>query len=174
MKLLFLVVISLFELGSVIYRAAQSSTALIIGRAIAGIGEGGILSGGLVITTCSRMCSRLPSHCSAHTRDSGWWKFESSPFQTINCVQPALLRLCYVRTSVSGRTFNWGHFHRSCIVAMVFLHQVRLPIAITAIYIIYIIHQVFLLAQFLFWWLPSSSKFLANPKIRINLFEIVF
>ena len=68
---MFIVAISLFELGSVICGAAQSSTALIIGRAIAGIGEGGIFSGGLVITAYSRMCSRLLSHYFAHTRDSG-------------------------------------------------------------------------------------------------------
>ena len=67
---MFIVAISLFELGSVICRAAQSSTTL-IGRVIADIGEGGIFSGGLVITAYSRMCSRVLSYCSAHTHESG-------------------------------------------------------------------------------------------------------
>jgi MFS family permease len=46
----FLLAIGVFELGSLICGAAPSSVALIIGRAIAGIGVGGIFSGALVIS----------------------------------------------------------------------------------------------------------------------------
>ncbi|KAF3187666.1 hypothetical protein TWF788_001884 [Orbilia oligospora] len=45
----FLVAIFLFELGSLICGIAPNSTSLIIGRAIAGLGVGGIFSGGIVI-----------------------------------------------------------------------------------------------------------------------------
>ncbi|KAJ6257470.1 MFS-type efflux pump [Drechslerella dactyloides] len=45
----FLVAIALFELGSVVCGVAPNSTALIIGRAIAGLGVGGIFSGAIVI-----------------------------------------------------------------------------------------------------------------------------
>ncbi|KAH0535975.1 hypothetical protein FGG08_007132 [Glutinoglossum americanum] len=48
-KTTFLTVIGLFELGSLICGAAPTSKALVIGRAIAGIGVGGIFSGALVI-----------------------------------------------------------------------------------------------------------------------------
>lgn len=48
-KWVFLGAISVFELGSLICAVAPSSTALIVGRAIAGIGVGGIFSGSLVI-----------------------------------------------------------------------------------------------------------------------------
>ncbi|KAF3940067.1 hypothetical protein ABW19_dt0210181 [Dactylella cylindrospora] len=45
----FLTAIALFELGSLICAVAPNSTALIVGRAIAGLGVGGIFSGGIVI-----------------------------------------------------------------------------------------------------------------------------
>jgi MFS family permease len=60
----FLAAIGIFELGSVICGAAPSSTALIVGRAIAGIGVGGIFSGALVITAYCRTCPLSPSDVS--------------------------------------------------------------------------------------------------------------
>ncbi|KAG8156728.1 hypothetical protein KVR01_013333 [Diaporthe batatas] len=48
-KWVFLSAIGLFELGSLICGVAPNSTALIIGRAIAGAGSAGILSGALII-----------------------------------------------------------------------------------------------------------------------------
>lgn len=48
-KWVFLVSIAIFEIGSAICGAAPSSTALIIGRAVAGLGTGGISSGMIII-----------------------------------------------------------------------------------------------------------------------------
>lgn len=48
-KWVYLTAIAIFELGSLICGAAPSSVALIIGRAVAGIGSAGIFSGALVI-----------------------------------------------------------------------------------------------------------------------------
>lgn len=48
-KWVFLVALAIFEIGSVVCAAAPSSTALIIGRAVAGIGAAGLLSGGLIV-----------------------------------------------------------------------------------------------------------------------------
>lgn len=48
-KLVFLIAVGLFELGSLLCGAAPNSTALIIGRAIAGLGSAGIFSGALII-----------------------------------------------------------------------------------------------------------------------------
>ncbi|KAI9792094.1 MAG: MFS sugar transporter [Peltula sp. TS41687] len=48
-KWVFLAAICLFELGSVVCGAAPTSTALIIGRAVAGLGMAGIFSGALII-----------------------------------------------------------------------------------------------------------------------------
>lgn len=53
-KTVFLIAIGVFELGSLVCALAPSSTALIIGRAVAGMGVGGIFSGGLVIIAHSR------------------------------------------------------------------------------------------------------------------------
>ncbi|EXJ76690.1 uncharacterized protein A1O5_01198 [Cladophialophora psammophila CBS 110553] len=59
-KWVFLSAISVFELGSLICAVAPSSTALIVGRAIAGIGVGGIFSGSLVIIAHSLPLIRRP------------------------------------------------------------------------------------------------------------------
>ncbi|OIW24937.1 MFS general substrate transporter [Coniochaeta ligniaria NRRL 30616] len=48
-KLVFLVALSIFELGSLICGVAPNSIALIIGRSIAGIGGAGIFSGAIII-----------------------------------------------------------------------------------------------------------------------------
>jgi predicted MFS family arabinose efflux permease len=49
LKRLFIIVIVLFEVGSLICGMAPNSTILIIGRAVAGLGAGGIFSGALTI-----------------------------------------------------------------------------------------------------------------------------
>jgi len=49
LKRVYLVAIVIFELGSVVCGAAPTSVALIVGRAIAGLGSAGIFSGALVI-----------------------------------------------------------------------------------------------------------------------------
>lgn len=49
LKYTFLVAIGLFEVGSLICGVAPNSVSLIIGRAIAGMGCAGIMSGGLII-----------------------------------------------------------------------------------------------------------------------------
>ncbi|KAF3067454.1 putative HC-toxin efflux carrier TOXA [Daldinia childiae] len=50
-KLVYLAAIALFEVGSLICATAPNSVALVIGRAIAGLGAAGIFSGGILITT---------------------------------------------------------------------------------------------------------------------------
>lgn len=50
-KAIYLGAIALFEAGSLICATAPNSVALIVGRAIAGLGAAGIFSGGLLITT---------------------------------------------------------------------------------------------------------------------------
>lgn len=52
-KLVFLVAIAIFELGSLICAVAPNSTALIVGRAIAGLGSAGIFSGAYLIIATS-------------------------------------------------------------------------------------------------------------------------
>jgi MFS family permease len=48
-KWVFLIVLGIFELGSLICAVAPTSEALIIGRAIAGIGSSGVFTGALLI-----------------------------------------------------------------------------------------------------------------------------
>ena len=52
-KLVFLISIFIFELGSAVCGAAPTSNALIVGRAIAGVGSAGIFAGALVIIAYS-------------------------------------------------------------------------------------------------------------------------
>ncbi|KAK4941153.1 hypothetical protein LTR10_018826 [Elasticomyces elasticus] len=56
-KWVFLISVSLFELGSLVCSTAPNSIALIIGRAIAGIGAAGIFSGGMMV-----MIHTVPLH----------------------------------------------------------------------------------------------------------------
>ncbi|KAJ5410692.1 uncharacterized protein N7487_005051 [Penicillium crustosum] len=56
-KYVFLALVLLFEVGSVICAAAPNSLAFIIGRAIAGMGSAGIMSGAIVL-----MMSAVPLH----------------------------------------------------------------------------------------------------------------
>lgn len=50
-KFVYLAAIGLFEVGSLVCATAPNSIALILGRAIAGLGAAGIFSGGILITT---------------------------------------------------------------------------------------------------------------------------
>ncbi|KAG0155712.1 hypothetical protein PDIDSM_2885 [Penicillium digitatum] len=56
----FLVAVSIFEIGSLICGVAPSSTVLIVGRAIAGIGVAGIFSGALVIISMTVPLEKRP------------------------------------------------------------------------------------------------------------------
>ena len=46
---MFLTGLAIFEIGSVICAAAPNSIALIIGRAVAGVGGAGLVSGALIV-----------------------------------------------------------------------------------------------------------------------------
>ncbi|ODH50713.1 hypothetical protein GX48_03221 [Paracoccidioides brasiliensis] len=59
-KLVFLAAIIIFEIGSTICGAAPNSEALIVGRAIAGLGSAGIFSGAMVIITYSIRLEQRP------------------------------------------------------------------------------------------------------------------
>ena len=48
-KWVFLGTLAIFEVGSIICAAAPSSTVLIVGRAIAGVGGAGIIGGALIV-----------------------------------------------------------------------------------------------------------------------------
>ncbi|KAL8813215.1 MAG: hypothetical protein Q9223_000968 [Gallowayella weberi] len=61
-KVVFLTAIGIFELGSLICGVAPSSNALIIGRAIAGMGCAGIFSGALIIIAYSVPLNRRPAY----------------------------------------------------------------------------------------------------------------
>jgi len=58
-KWVFLGGLGIFELGSLICGVAPTSTALIMGRAIAGIGSAGIFSGAVLIIARQYRCSKL-------------------------------------------------------------------------------------------------------------------
>lgn len=59
-KWVFLTAIFIFEVGSTVCGAAPTSEALIIGRAVAGMGASGIFSGALVIVAYSVPLERRP------------------------------------------------------------------------------------------------------------------
>ncbi|KAK5000659.1 hypothetical protein LTR66_000506 [Elasticomyces elasticus] len=59
-KIVYLIAIGLFELGSLVCGVAPTSSALIIGRAIAGVGSAGIFSGALIIIAHSVPLQKRP------------------------------------------------------------------------------------------------------------------
>jgi MFS family permease len=64
-KWVYLVAIFLFELGSLICGVAPTSTALIVGRAIAGVGSAGTFSGALIILAHSVPLASRPLYAGA-------------------------------------------------------------------------------------------------------------
>ncbi|RDW73937.1 putative DHA14-like major facilitator ABC transporter [Coleophoma crateriformis] len=61
-KWVYLAAIFIFELGSLICGVAPNSTALIVGRAIAGLGSAGIFSGALIIVAYSVPLAKRPMY----------------------------------------------------------------------------------------------------------------
>jgi MFS family permease len=61
-KVVFLIAISIFEIGSLICGVAPNSIALIIGRSIAGVGSAGIFSGALIIIAYSVPLEKRPQY----------------------------------------------------------------------------------------------------------------
>jgi MFS family permease len=59
-KVVYLSAIALFELGSLICGAAPTSNALIVGRAIAGLGSAGVFNGGVIIISRTVPLVRRP------------------------------------------------------------------------------------------------------------------
>lgn len=60
-KWVFLIAVAIFEVGSLICGVAPNSVALIIGRAIAGLGSAGIFSGAYLIIATSVPLARRPT-----------------------------------------------------------------------------------------------------------------
>lgn len=60
-KIVYLAAIALFEIGSVICAAASSSTGLIVGRAIAGVGGAGLSAGSYLIVALSAEPRKMPA-----------------------------------------------------------------------------------------------------------------
>lgn len=60
LKWVYLIAIAIFELGSLVCGVAPNSIALIIGRAIAGIGSAGIFSGAMIIIAYSVPLAKRP------------------------------------------------------------------------------------------------------------------
>ncbi|CZR57174.1 related to aflatoxin efflux pump AFLT [Phialocephala subalpina] len=73
-KMTFLTAIALFELGSLVCATAPTSKALIVGRAVAGIGSGGIFSGSVVILA---YCLPLRKRPAAFGLIGGMWGIAS-------------------------------------------------------------------------------------------------
>lgn len=65
-KYVYLIAIVIFEVGSAVCGAAPTSNALIVGRAIAGIGSAGIFSGALVIIAYTVPLVKRPIYTGEH------------------------------------------------------------------------------------------------------------
>ena len=61
-KWVYLVALTIFEVGSAVCGGAPSSTALIVGRAVAGLGSAGIFSGAILIVANTVPLSKRPTY----------------------------------------------------------------------------------------------------------------
>lgn len=112
MKKVFLAAVSIFEIGSAICGAAPSSVIFIIGRAIAGLGSAGIVSGALIITGNSAPLHRRP------IREYIIVTFARLPFT--NTKKNSHWSIDFnVWSCFCGRPFAWQCFHWPCQLAVV-------------------------------------------------------
>jgi MFS family permease len=59
-KIVFLIALAIFEIGSLVCAVAPNSIALIMGRAIAGLGSSGLFSGAILIVSYTVPLSQRP------------------------------------------------------------------------------------------------------------------
>lgn len=71
-KTVFFAFVVVFEVGSLLCALAPTSTAFIVGRAIAGIGGAGLFNGGLAIVAASSTKEQRPSKDIARWMTSAW------------------------------------------------------------------------------------------------------
>lgn len=103
-KWVFVAILLIFEVGSVICGAASSSDAFIVGRAIAGVGGAGIMTGDTVLLTYTLPLAKRPK----------FQGFVGLSFRLASVVGPLLggvftsnvsWRWCFYSTTLLNRAF---------------------------------------------------------------------
>lgn len=103
-KTVFVLAISLFEVGSALCGAAPSSVALILGRTIAGIGSAGVFSGALIIMAGVCPLEKRPI-CKLHLPKPGGSFLH---LLTRTRVVFVIYSQCYLELHVRHRLGNWA------------------------------------------------------------------
>lgn len=114
LKPVLLISIVLFEIGSAICGAAPTSTAFIVGRAVAGIGAAGILAGSVRISRY-RYYRAMADTLSGCDGDAHRASREAAPDEW----SPRL----HFRHRHHSWAFDRRSFHVQCVLEMVLLHQ---------------------------------------------------
>ena len=115
-KWVFLVALFLFELGSLICGVAPSSTALIVGRAIAGFGSSGIFTGALVTIAHLVPLHKRPTFLGMI---GGMYGIASVAGPLVQCS----MDLRRIENGILTEPSDGRSFHRSRHLAVVFLYQ---------------------------------------------------
>jgi Major Facilitator Superfamily len=110
LKWIFIAVVAIFELGSLVCAVAPNSTTFIVGRAIAGLGAGGIFAGALTIIAYSVPLRKRPMFTGVIGAMFGVCPI---PLELANLISDC--QCC--------RAFARRRFHRSYYMEMVLLYQ---------------------------------------------------
>lgn len=102
-----MLVMSFVMIGSLICATAMNSTIFIIGRAIAGVGAGGVISGSMTITAYTVPLYRRPKFTGGLTSLFGVFRSHTPLLKTDR--------------KFRGSSTRWGVYRQSHL-AMVFLH----------------------------------------------------
>lgn len=125
-KVAYLIYLFVFEVGSLVCALAPTSKALIVGRAVAGLGASGIFSGGLTLLT-----TIIPLH-----KRAVWTGTMSSTFAIASIIGPVLAgaltqhvtwRWCFYINVSHFQTF-WSHFVILLVSPEAYQRFLQLPI----------------------------------------------
>ena len=144
-KIVFLAAIALFEVGSIICSAAPNSSALIVGRAVAGVGAAGIFPGSTLVLVHSAPLEKRPALLGLMT----------GTFGIASLVGPFL-----------GGVFADGPTWRWCFI-------INIPIGLVTVVVVLLFVRTPINAAYASWSLLQKVKHIRIPELTVVIASLV-